>query len=129
MARNQIPFEIIGIPPEIGSHVSIVINRLLSEYPDDSVDVQRVSEETGYLRTVVKEVFYALLAFRMLKATFLPRHRVCGNIVGLQEKSVEVIRHKARRGDYVCSHCFTSIDFEDIEIQIVFWKPGANVNG
>ena len=66
MIKDRIPFEDIGIPLDVGEHTANVIQHLLSEHPDTSIDVQRVSEETGYLGAVVKQVFYALLAFRML---------------------------------------------------------------
>jgi hypothetical protein len=123
----RVPFEKIGISPDIGEHTVDVIEQLLAERPNSSVDIQRVSAETGHASTVVKEIFYALLAFGALKATFLPRHRVCGNIIGKQEQSSELVRERARAGQYACMHCFEEVESpEDVEIQIVFWEPGAN---
>ena len=125
----RIPFEEMGIPSEIGEHTFDVIQGLLREQPNSSIDIQTVSEETGFFGPVVKKVFYALLAFRKLKATFQPRHKACGNIVGLQERSAETVRQKAIQGEYICDHCFQRIDSpDDIEIQIVFWRPGADVD-
>lgn len=127
--EQRIPFKDIGIPPDVGECTADAIQHLLSERPNAPIDVQSISDKTGYLGPVVRKVLYALLALRMLKATFLPRHRACGHIIGGQEHSVELIRQKAREGHYVCFHCFERAEGpEDIEIQIVFWKPGADVD-
>lgn len=127
--KPRIPFEEIGIPSEIGEHTLDVVQSLLKKQPNSSLEIQRVSAETGFLGPVVKRVFYALLAFGRLKATFQPRHKACGNIVGLQERSAETVRQKAIRGEYLCMHCVKRINGPDeIEIQIVFWKPGADVD-
>lgn len=129
MSNSRPPFDNIGIPAEVGDHTLRVVERLLEREPDSSVDIQTVSEETGYLPSIVKEVFYALLAFRLLKGTFQPRHKACGNIVGPQEPSAQTVRQKAAAGHYVCPHCMERVEGpEDIEIQIVFWRPGATVD-
>lgn len=127
--KCRIPFEDVGIPALVGDRTLDVIESLLAEHPNSSLDIQTVSEETGYLAPTVKKVFYALLAFRMLKGTFQPRHKVCGNLVGAQERSAEIVRQKATEGQYVCHHCMEPIEGpDDIEIQIVFWRPGTRVD-
>ena len=129
MTESTLPFEDIGIPAKVGEQTLNAIESLLAEHPDSSVDIQTVSEQTGYLPPIVKEVFYALLAFRMLKGTFRPRHKACRTIVGIQERSAEIVRQKATEGRYICRRCMEPIEGPDeIEIQIVFWRPGASVD-
>ena len=125
---QDIPFEEIGIPLEVAENIVNTIRSSASVRPNAPIEIQEVSETTGYLGTTVKEVFFTLLAFRLLKATFLPRHRSCGNIVGTQEVSADLVRQKAQNEEYFCLHCSEPIDAEDVEIQIAFWKPGADVS-
>ena len=73
-------------------------------------------------------ILYLLLAHRKLKATFLPRHKNCLNAIGPQEKSAETILEKARSGKFnLCFNCNEPIeDEEDINIEMIFWKPGTD---
>ncbi|MBN2267223.1 MAG: hypothetical protein JW725_02675 [Candidatus Babeliaceae bacterium] len=128
MIPTGIPFHEISIDPDVGERVVGVINHFISKSPDKSIDIQKVSEVVGFPGTIVKPVFYALLGLRLLKATFLPRHRVCGKIIGSQMRSVEQILDKAKNEGYFCIHCADLVvDQQSIEIQIIFWKPGTNV--
>ena len=127
---DKIPFEEAGIDRTKGEIVSKVIDRLLAECPNRPIDIQNVSESSGVPSDAVKRVLYLLLGLRLLKATFLPRHRACDRVIGEQELSVQRIIEKAQTGQYgpYCMLCTQPIDGEvDIEVQILFWKPGANV--
>jgi hypothetical protein len=127
MNTKGIPFQNIGISSEVSGNVIDIISRFIAERPNAPIDVQSVCEESGYAGSIVKKVFYTLLAFRRLKATFLARHRTCGNIVSTQQSSAELVWEKARDGQLQCYHCSEPLcDPEDIEVQIIFWKPGAN---
>lgn len=130
MIPSRIPYEEAGIDEASGIKVSLAIDRILNEWPDRPIDVQKVSESSGVPGGIVKRVFYLFLALRLLKATFLPRHRACDRVIGDWESSVEMINDKARTGQYGshCMLCAEPIEGEgDIEIQIVFWKPGVDI--
>lgn len=127
---DRIPYEEAGIERVMGETVSQVIDRLLKEYPGKSIDVQQVSELSGLPTIIVKKVFYLLLGLRLLKATFLPRHKACDRVIGQSETSVQIINQKARTGQYGsnCMICTQTIEGEqDIEAQILFWKPGVDI--
>ncbi len=128
MIPSGISFQDVEIEPDIGECVVQAINHLISERPNASIDIQKVAEAVGFPGTTVKPVFYMLLGLRLLKATFIPRHRTCGRMIAEQEQSAEVILEKARNEEYWCIHCAEPIEGpQDIETQIIFWKPGANV--
>ena len=129
MMPDQIPFQEAVIEPTTGEKILGEVVRLMSERPDKSIDIQEVSELSGLPGSLVKEVFYLLLAFREFKATFIPRHRNCDSPIGSQETSVEKIRRKAEAGEYgTCMICGKNIEgFRDIEIQLAFWKSGAAI--
>ncbi|MFX1485030.1 MAG: hypothetical protein ACFFCP_17770 [Promethearchaeota archaeon] len=104
------------------------VDAYTSEHPNAPVDIQTISEMTGVFGAVVKQVFFVLLSLRLLKATFIPRHRICGHVVGAEETSVKTIQDKAANGEYWCTHCGEPIESsENVEAQIVFWKPGAHI--
>ena len=128
MVPQRVPFQDIGIEQNVGERVVRSIDSFLSKCPNRPIDIRTVSDAVGVSGTTVKRVFYALLTLRLLKATFIPRHRTCGYQVGGQERSVEVIWKKAKSEEYWCVHCAEPIENpSDLEIQIVFWRPGANV--
>ncbi|GEM_PF-2495809 len=127
---DQIPFKEAGIEENIGIRISGEIDKFTTKRPNASIDIQKVSEAVGSPAMTVKRVFYLLLGMQLLKATFLPRHKACDGIIGQQETSVEMISHKALNGGYgsFCPLCFEPFETsKDIEIQIVFWKPGAKI--
>ncbi len=130
MNLDKIQYQEAGIDTAAGERVAREIAHLAKDRPDKSIDIQQVSELSGLPGETVKQVFYLLLALRLLKATFFPRHRACGRPIGDQEMSVERIQEKARNGEYGdhCMLCGEPIEGEkDIVIQIVFWKPGVDV--
>jgi hypothetical protein len=130
MMFSAIPYEEAGIERVAGEAVSHAIDHLLKEYPEKSVDVQQVSELSGFPPVTVKKVFYLLLGLRLLKATFLPRHKGCDRVIGPPEISVQMINYKAQAGQYGsnCMLCAQTIEGEqDIEIQMLFWKPGIEI--
>lgn len=129
MVPDHIPFEDAGVEPGVGKKILAAVDRLMNERPNKSIGIQDVSEITGFTGDLVKDVFYLLLAFRVFKATFIPRHRNCDRPIGSQETSVDKIWQKAETGEYgTCMICGQTIESsEDIEIQIVFWKPGAAI--
>jgi hypothetical protein len=130
MIPDQIPFQEFGIESDTGEKILKEAVRLMIERPNKAIQIQEVSERTGFPGSLVKEVFYLLLAFRVFKATFVPRHRNCDRPIGAQETSVERIRLKADAGEYrICMVCGETIEgSKDIEIQIVFWKQGAVID-
>jgi hypothetical protein len=130
MELDQLPFRDAGIDEDIGRKITHAIFRTLVETPDKPVEILNISTVSGYPPLFVKPVFYLLLAFRLLKATFLPRHRPCGRVIGHQEVSAEIVREKFFAGTFGthCTICHEPLEnIEDIDIQIVFWKPGADV--
>lgn len=130
MSLSEAIFQEIEVSQEIGVRVTSVIDELLTKGADIPIDIQYVSEKSGIPGSTVKQIFFAYLTLQMLKVTFLPVHRECGEPLGEQETSVAAIVKKAKKGLFgdLCFRCHHSIERqEDIEIQLVFWKPGANV--
>jgi hypothetical protein len=127
MVPYHIPFQDAGINREAGNKILQFVSRLMTDRPNKSVDIQEVSELTGFSSSLVKEVFYLLLAFRVFKSTYIPRHRNCDRAIGPHETSIDEIRRKANTGEYgTCMICGNTVDsVDDIHIQILFWKPGA----
>lgn len=130
MTPDQIPFQQAGIEKMTGIRIFGEIERITSKHPNSAINIQEVCEAAGSPATTVKRVFYLLLGMRLLKATFLPLHRLCERAIGRQETSVAKIFKKAQDGQYspFCPVCYEPIDsLEDIEVQIIFRKPGAKV--
>ncbi len=128
MIPQTIPFENIGIEQEDGERVVRAINDFIAEHPNESIDIQTISQASRVLGVIVKRVFYALLSLRWLKATFIPRHRVCGSVVDKQAQSVHAILQKADNGDLHCVHCIEQVEgSQDIEINLIFWGLGTDV--
>jgi hypothetical protein len=130
MKPSGIHFQTIGIDQKIGELVLEGVDRFISHHPNEAIDIREISEAVGYSGETVKRVLYLLLSLRFLKASFLPRHRICGRVIGEQEISAEVIQEKATEeefGDF-CILCGEPIEGpQDIETQIVFWRPGVDV--
>ena len=130
MDVTHIPFSTIGIKPIDGLRITEAVERIANEQPDTSVSVQAVSQTSGFHPNEVKNVLYLLLSYRKLKATFLPVHKKCGNALSKPELSVEKIKDQIRRGDIRwCVHCNEPLqDNNEVDIQIIFWRLGANVS-
>jgi hypothetical protein len=123
---DNLPFREAGIDEMAGKKVSKEIARVAEECPGKTIDVQRICELSGVPGEVVKQVFYLLLAFRLLKATFIPRHHNCGRVIGQEEPSVETIKQKANAGQYGpnCIFCGEPAESEqDIVIEIRMRAP------
>jgi len=106
-----------------------VVKAFLDQYPVRSVPITEISQSSGVPGPVVKRVLFALLALTHLKAFFRPRHRECDRIVGWPQQSVRAVRELASEGQYWCVDCGGPIDgAEDIEIEILFRKPGTDGN-
>ena len=130
MSLSNSFFKEIGVQEEIGVRVTSVIDDLLEKGGNRPIDIQLVSEKSGIPGSTVKQIFFAYLTLQMLKGTFLPIHRKCGEPVGTQETSVAAILEKAKKGRFgdLCFKCHDPIEGQkDVEIQIIFWKPGTNV--
>lgn len=126
-----IPFDDIGIDPNLGKSVVRAILDYSDTHYNDSISLQKVIEKTGLPGDEVKNVFYALLTLRYLKPTFLPRHNECGAAIGTPESSTEDIRRKFDNGDYplLCGRCHEEIcDFEELDIEIIFWKGRSGLS-
>lgn len=120
-----IPFHEIDIDPELGETVIRAIQLSIDSHADQAISLRAIVEQTGFPGNEVKDVFFALLTLRYLKPTFLPRHTNCKSAIGRQEKSVEEIRLKFGEGEYptLCARCHEEIaDFNDLDIEIIFWK-------
>jgi hypothetical protein len=131
MMSKDVPWQGTGIDESTGKRVVAAIEHLIAANPNVAIDIQKVSEAVGLPGNIVKSVFYILLSQRELKATFIPRHRFCGRVIGEQENSVEMIHDKAENGDfgYWCTLCGEPIEGpQDIETQIIFWRPGTDVS-
>jgi hypothetical protein len=131
MRPQDIQWQGTGIEPEAGERIAAAIFRLMNEHPHAAIDVQQVTDIVGISGFTVKPVFSVLLSLRLLKATFMPRHRHCGRVIGQQEPTIHAIEKKAEQGEYgdVCMLCGEPIEGpEDIEMQIVFWRPGARAH-
>ena len=130
MIPSGIHFQDIGIEQKIGELVIEGVHRFMSDHPDEAIDIRNISEAVGYPGETVKRVLYVLLGLRFLKASFLPRHRICGRVIGGQEMSVETIQEKATEEKFgeFCILCGEPIEGpQDIETQIIFWRPGVDV--
>lgn len=100
-----------------------VIKHIDKQPLDKELSIAQTAKDLSLAPLLVKTVFYVLLASREIKATFLPVHYECGQQVGRIETSVYTITHKAKNGEYVC--CGNTIEGDDIEIQMVFWRLGS----
>lgn len=126
-----IPFHEINIDPELGNTVVRAIGTYIQEHPGMSISLQKVIEQTGLIGEEVRDVFFTLLTLRYLKATFSPRHTACGSVIGPQEKSVADIQNKLEAREYpeICARCQEDIlDFDDLEIEIIFWKGRGDLS-
>ena len=72
MISDQIPFQKFGIEADIGGKILEEVVRLMNERPKKSIEIQEVSERSGFPGSLVKDVFYLLLTFRVFKATLYP---------------------------------------------------------
>lgn len=127
----DIPFHEINIDPEHGNTVARAICTYIQEHPETSISLQKVIEQTGLMGEEVRDVFFTLLTLRYLKATFSPRHTNCNSVIGPQEKSVVDIQNKLEAGEYpeICARCQEDIlDFDDLEIEIIFWKGRGDLS-
>jgi hypothetical protein len=118
---DNLPYREAGIDEMAGEKVSKEIARVAEERPGKTIDVQKICELSGVSGEIVKQVFYLLLGFRLLKATFFPRHRNCERVIGQEEPSVKTIKQKANAGQYGpnCSFCGGPAESEqDIIIEI-----------
>jgi hypothetical protein len=121
----SIPFHEIGMNPEYGDAVIRAIRDYIDAHSGESISLQKIIERTALPGDEVKDVFFALLTLRYLKPTFLPRHGICEAAIGAQERSTEEIRKKLDEGEYplICARCHEEVaDFEDLDIEIIFWK-------
>jgi hypothetical protein len=122
-----ISFEEIGIDEDVGQSVVQAIGEFAAQHPSSSIRIDSISALIDIPANVVKQIFYTLLAYRLLKATFIPRHRICGNVIGPQEKSVQAIFDRVTEGNLICIHCGESVDnLDDVQIQLIFWMPGTH---
>lgn len=121
----NIPFQQIGIDPDHGKVILNAVQEYIDNHNGDKIPLQKIVESTGLPGDEIKETFFTLLTLRYLKPTFLPRHLNCETVIGQQERSVDEIRKKMEEGEYpqLCSRCHEEIaDFDDLEIEIIFWK-------
>ncbi len=129
MNLSEIPYRKIGIKEDDGERIVKTIQKISSERPHNSIEIQTITDAVGLPAIEVKKIFYMLLGLKLLKATFIPRHKACDHVIGTQEHSVGIIMEKVNQGtiDW-CNYCQEPINGpEDIDIQIIFWKPGINV--
>lgn len=128
MKNFRLPFHLLGIEPQIGYRVIDIVDKLTFLNPNTPLSIQKISQQSGYNAEDIKNIFYLLLSIKKIKATFLPRHKKCDQPVGEPEKSSEIIFEKIRNEEFWCNHCHATIlNASEIEIQLIFWKLGANV--
>lgn len=127
----NIPFHEIGINSTHGNVVVDAMIVYMDAHPGESVSLQKVIEQTGFPGEEVRDVFFALLTLRYLRATFSPRHKNCNSAIGPEEKSVAEIHRKLEEGSYpeICARCHEDIlDGDDLDIEIIFWKGRGDLN-
>jgi hypothetical protein len=128
MDQIQVPFEEIDVRVDDGHRVVSSVKEFLDRHPHRSVPVVEISQSSGVPGPIVKRVLLALLLLTRLKAAFRPRHCHCDRIVGQPEQSVRAVRERASQGQYWCVDCGGPVHGpEDIEIEILFRKPGIDV--
>ncbi len=128
MIMADVPFDKMGIKNEVGEQIAAEVSKFMQDHPQKNIDIQKISDSSGYTRTVVKRILYILLGLRYLKATFVPIHSICGKVIGSQEISVNTVNEKVGNEEYFCVECRELIyEPQDIQIQVLFWEPGTNV--
>ena len=126
MDQIQVPFEAFNIDPDDGQRVVAAVVAFLDRYPARSIPSSEISLTAGVPEPTAKLVLFALLALRHVKAAFRARCRKCRRIVGQPEPTVYDVKAMALTGQYWCYGCANS-NPDDIEIELLFVKPGTEV--
>ena len=125
MGSLNIPYHNMSVDKSTVEKVYSAIGKKASEKPTTSIDIRSISSDLRFSPAIVKEAFLILQLHGYLKATFLPRCKICDKAVGKDEASVAIIIGKAEKGEYnYCVGCHELISRkEDLEIQLLFWLP------
>lgn len=129
MQRPNFPFKEFDLDPLLGAKIIAAIEYEMQNNPTQSIKIQQISESFGFPPTYVKRALYLLFSQRKIKATYILRHKKCDTILSKQEDSPSSITQKIDNGDIDwCFKCNEPIESKDeIEIEMIFWNPQANV--
>lgn len=125
MKIEDIPFDDFDLDPIRGSAIVASLVKMLEVYPDQSIDIQKLSNNSLSTPVDVKKVLYYLFYKGLVKAKYTLFHQVCGHALSRPESSM----YDLVLDDYVnelCVHCPDPIgDVSELEIRMYFWRNGS----
>ncbi|MCP3941689.1 MAG: hypothetical protein GY710_09445 [Desulfobacteraceae bacterium] len=119
----DVPYDKIGVEQTECNAIVSAITEILTEQPDKSLTIQKVSNATRIIGESIKKVFYYLLLDGYLKSTYIAYHVKCNKPISLMQNSILELNET----NNLCVHCNHDIEEDEIENRIFFWGKDANV--